>query len=74
MSYKKCIRSFILNKIKNDLLFTCEFSESCIDHYNFIVTHLINCKLLRNFNWKSKNYKKTRVEKTKNKLNILRNL
>lgn len=73
MPQKKKIRKFLCNKIKDDNRMFCEFPEACTDHYTFIIEHLINCKLLRDFNWKSKNLKNKRAEKTKHKLNILRN-
>lgn len=72
MPEKKNIRKFLLDKIKNDNL-VCNFAESCKDHYTYIIEHLINCKLLRDFNWKSKNLKTKRTEKDKTKLNLLRN-
>lgn len=73
MPHKRLIQKCIFNKIKNDLSHVCKFSKSCQDHYHFIIVHLIHCKLLRDFNWKSKNIKKNRAEKSKNKLNILKN-
>jgi len=73
MPQKKFIRQFLFDKIKSDLSYICEFNESCNDHINFIIIHFINCKLLRDFNWKSKNIKSTKVEKNQNKLSILRN-
>lgn len=73
MPHKISIRQFLFDKIKSDLSYICEFNELCIEHYNFIIIHFINCKLLRDFNWKSKNLKSTRVEKNKNKLSILKN-
>lgn len=73
MPHKRLIQKFIFNKIKKEISHVCKFSELCQDHYNFIIIHLINCKLLRDFNWKSKNIKKTRAEKSQNKLSILKN-
>lgn len=73
MPQKKLIRKCIFDQIKSDPSSVCKFNESCQDHYNYIIIHFINCKLLRDFNWKSKNITKTRTEKTKNMLNILRN-
>lgn len=72
MPEKKKIRKFICNKIKNENNI-CIFSEPCQDHYTYIIEHLVNCKLLRDFNWKSKNFKTKRAEKAKSKLNILKN-
>jgi len=73
MPHKKFIRQFLFDKIKSDLSYICKFNESCNDHFNYIIIHFINCKLLRDFNWKYKNIKSTRVEKNQNKLSILRN-
>jgi len=73
MPHKKSIRQFLFDKIKSDLSNICKFNESCTDHFNYIIIHFINCKLLRDFNWKSKNIKSTRVEKNVNKLSILTN-
>jgi len=72
MPEKKKIRKFLCDKIKNENNI-CRFIEPCQDHYTYIIEHLINCKLLRDFNWKSKNFKTKRAEKAKSKLNILRN-
>jgi len=73
MPHKKLLQKCIFNNIKKEISHICKFSDSCQDHYHFIIIHLINCKLLRDFNWKSKNIKKTRAEKSQNKLNILKN-
>lgn len=69
---KKNIRKFLCEKIIDNNL-VCKFDDLCKDHYTYIIVHLINCKLLRDFNWKSKNLKTKRAEKTKSKLNILQN-
>jgi hypothetical protein len=73
MPHKKSIRQFLYDKIKSDLSYICKFNKSCSDHFHYIIIHFINCKLLRDFNWKSKNIKSTRIEKNKNKLSILSN-
>lgn len=73
MPHKKNISKFIFSKIKNDLSSVINFNSSCEPHIDFLVTHLINCKLLRDFNWKSKNIKSNAKDKNKNKLSILKN-
>jgi len=71
--HKKNISKFIFYKIKNDLSSLIHFNSTCELHIDFIITHLVNCKLLRDFNWKSKNIKSSTKDKNKNKLTILKN-
>lgn len=73
MPHKKNICKFLVVKIKNDLSSIVNFPSSCQSHFDFIITHLIHCKLLRDFNWISKNIKTCNKEENKNKLNILKN-
>jgi len=73
MPHKKNISKFIFSKIKNDLSSIIHINSSCELHIDFLITHLINCKLLRDFNWKSKNNKSSARDKNKNKLSILKN-
>lgn len=73
MPHKKNISKCIHQKIKNELIETISFHTDCQPHIDFIIQHLILCRLLRDFNWNSRNIKKIRTEKSKQKLNILRN-
>jgi hypothetical protein len=73
MPHKKNIYKFLSSKIKNDLSSILKFPSSCQLHFGFVITHLIHCKLLRDFNWISKNFKTNIKNKNKNKLNILQN-
>jgi len=41
--------------------------------FRFVTTYLIYCKLIKDFNWISKNFKTNIMDKNKNKLNILQN-
>lgn len=74
MPHKKSISKCIQQKIKNELIETITFHTNCQPHIDFIIQHLIMCRLLRDFNWKSRNIKKIRTEKSKQKLKILRNV
>jgi len=73
MSHKKNISKCIKQKIKNKLIGTINFHIDCEPHIDFIIQHLIQCRLLKDFNWNSRNIKKIRSEKSKQKLKILRN-
>lgn len=73
MPHKKNIYKFLSSKIKNDLSSILKFPSSCHLHFGFVISHLIYCKLLRDFNWISKNFKTNIKNKNKNKLNILQN-
>jgi len=73
MPHKKNISKLIFYKIKIDLSSLININSSRELHIDFIITHLINCKFLRDFNWKSKNIKGSAKDKNKNKLTILKN-
>lgn len=74
MHHKKNISKIIHKKIKNDLIATINFHIHCQPHIDFTIKHLILCRLLRDFNWNSRNIKKIRSEKSKQKLKILKNV
>lgn len=65
---------FAEKKIKTELISLLNVNETCIPHIEFVIKHLIICKLFRNFNWISKNIKHVRVEKSQTKLKILKNI
>jgi len=73
MPHKKNISKCIHQKIKNEFIETISFHTDCQPHIDFIIQYLILCRLLRDFHWNSRNIKKIRTEKSKQKLNILRN-
>jgi len=59
-NFTKCI-SIVQNSIKKtvenmpqkkDYMYFCNFRESYQDHYNFFIVHSINCKVLKEYNWK----------------------
>jgi hypothetical protein len=74
MPHKKNIAKFIFSKIKNDLSSVFPIHSSCKLHFDFLITHLINCRLLRNVNWISKNIKSRSKDKNKTKLCIFKNI
>lgn len=71
--HKKKLCSTIQLMIKNDLFSILNFDLSCEQHFDYIVQKLIQCKLLRHFNWTSKNLKGHNVS-TVNKLKILKSI
>jgi len=74
LPYKKKICAFLFKKIKRILHSIFTYNDSCKHHLDYLVTHLIHCKLLKDFNWTSKNIKKGKSEKNKNKLKIIKNM
>lgn len=58
MPHKKNISKCIHQKIKNELIETMSFHTNCQPHIDFIIQHLIVCRLLKDFNWNSRNIKK----------------
>jgi hypothetical protein len=65
MPHKKNIAKCIFSKIKNDLSSVFPIHSSCKLHFDFLITHLINCRLSRDFNWISKNIKNRSKDKEK---------
>lgn len=65
--YKKKISEFIGQKIKTNIIDSLNIEETCIPHVEFLIKHLIICKLFRHFNWESKNLKHVKSEKSKKK-------
>lgn len=55
-------------------MFLLNIKENCIPNIEFLTKHFIVCKFFRNFNWDSKNLKHVRIEKSKKKLKILKNI
>lgn len=72
--HKIKISQLVGEQIKTNLMHSLIIEENCIPHLEFLIKHLIICKLFRNFNWCSKNLKHVRSEKSKKKLKILNNI
>jgi len=72
--HRKKIAQFAEKKIKTELICLLNVNETCTLHIEFLIRHLIICKLFRNFNWVSKNIKHVKNEKSQKKLKILRNV
>lgn len=72
--HKIKIAQFVSEQIKKYVMHSLIIEENCIPHIEFLVKHLIICKLFRNFNWYSKNLKHVKSEKSKKKLKILNNI
>lgn len=72
---RKNIGHFIHNHIKNQYISSFNLDENCVKHFDYLLTKLIHAKLLRNFNWKSKNLNqiKTKSINPSKKLRILQN-
>jgi len=49
--HRKKIAQFAERKIKTELISLLNVNETCIPHIEFVIKHLIICKLFRNFNW-----------------------
>ncbi|CAI6351142.1 unnamed protein product [Macrosiphum euphorbiae] len=60
------VKKLIVKKIWPNL----DIDSECTSHLEFVTMHLIECKLLRDFNWKSRNMK----VQTLSKLKILKNV
>lgn len=71
--HRRKIAQFAEKKIKTELICLLNVNETCVPHIEFLIKHLIICKLFRNFNWVSKNIKHVKSEKCQKKLKILRN-
>lgn len=68
--YKLQIELSIKKSIVKNIWPNFDIDLECIPHIEFVTMLLIQCKLLRDFNWKSRNMK----VQTLSKLKILKNI
>lgn len=68
--YKLQIGLSIKKSIIKNIWPNFDIDLECILHIEFVTMHLIQCKLLRDFNWKSRNMKVQMLSKLK----ILKNV
>lgn len=70
MPLERNVHKFLHKKIISILYSVFIINDSCKHYLDFLITHLVHCKLLKDFNQTSKNIKKGSAENNKNKLKI----